>query len=90
MSKSADIFFCVVNGSLLCGMGWLVVTASQLPLPKPGVVATLAPVQRARPVIYHYDASVNVDKKPICGGGGVEDYKPRGPTMLAGEPMRGC
>jgi hypothetical protein len=68
-------------------MGWLVVTVSQLPPPKP--VARLATARPVKTVIYHPSISDNVDKMPICGGGD-EDYKPRGPTILAGEPTHRC
>ena len=88
MSKTADIILCVVYSALLSGMGWLVVTVSQLPPPKP--VATLAPARPVKAVIYYPSISDNVDKMPICGGGGDEDYKPHGPTMLAGEPAHRC
>lgn len=88
MSKTTDIILCVVYSALLSGMGWLVVKASQLPPPKP--VATLAPARPVKPIIYHPEVGDNVDKMPICGGGGGGDYKPRGPTMLAGEPSHRC
>jgi hypothetical protein len=92
MSKSTDIFLCVLYGSLLFGLGWLVVTVSQLG-PKPSEDAKLVtaiPARRVKTVIYHPEVSDNVDKTIICGGGGGEDYQPGGPTMLAGEPARGC
>ena len=89
MSKTADIVFCVVNGSLLCGMGWLVVTVSQIPTPKPSEFATVAQARPVKTVIYYPSISDNVDKMAICGGGD-EDYKPLGRTMLAGEPAHRC
>jgi hypothetical protein len=82
MSKTADIILCVVYSALLCGMGWLVVTVSKLE-PQTSEVATLAPARPVKTVIYYPSIGDNVDKMPICGGGGDEDYKPRGPTMLA-------
>lgn len=88
MSKTTDIILCVVYSALLSGMGWLVVTVSQLPPPKP--VATLATARPVKTVIYHPSISDNVDKMPICGGGGDDDYKLRGRTMLAGEPAHRC
>ena len=87
MSKTTDIILCVVYSALLYGMGWLVVTVSQLPPPKP--VATLAPARPVKAVIYHPSISDNVDKMPICGGGD-EGYKTRSPTMLAEEPAHRC
>ena len=92
MSKSTDIFFCVLYSSLLFGLGWLVVTVSKLE-PKPSEDAKLVtaiPARRVKPVIYLPEVGDNVDKTPICGGGGDEDYKPRGPTMLAGNPVSSC
>jgi hypothetical protein len=92
MSKSTDIFFCVLYGSLLLGLGWLVVTVSQLE-PKPSEdtkLVTAIPARRVKPVIYHPEVGDNVDKTPICGGGVDEDYKPRGLTMLAGVPEDRC
>jgi hypothetical protein len=86
MSKKADIISCLVSGSLLAGIGWLFYTVSQLPQP-PAEDTSLFTVDAET-----YDPSIsdNVDKMPICGGGGGEDYKPHGPTMLAGEPVRRC
>jgi hypothetical protein len=92
MSKTADIILCVVYSALLYGMGWLFVKASELQ-PRPSEDAKLVTAIPARPVktiIYHPNISDNVDKTIICGGGGDEDYKPRGPTMLAGEPDHRC
>ena len=89
MSKTTDIILCVVYSALLCGMGWLFVKASQIE-PQTTEVATLAPARRVKPVIYHPEVGDNVDKTPICGGGGDEDYKPGGSSMLAGEPVRRC
>jgi len=90
MSKTTDIIICVVYSALLSGMGWLVVTVSQLPPPKLSEVGTLPPARPVKTVIYHPEVRDNVDKTIICGGGGGEDYQPGGPTMLAGEPARGC
>ena len=89
MSKTTDIILCAVYSALLSGMGWLVVTVSQLE-PQTSEVATLAPARPVEAVIYHPEVRDNVDKTIICGGGGDEDYKPRGPTMLAGEPAHRC
>lgn len=92
MSKTTDITLCVVYSTLLCGMGWLFVKASKLE-PKPSEDAKLVtaiPARRVKPVIYHPVVIDNVDKTIICGGGGDEDYKPQGPTMLAGEPAHRC
>jgi len=89
MSKTTDIILCVVYSALLSGMGWLFVKASELE-PQTSEVATLAPARPVKTVIYYPSISDNVDKMPICGGGGDEDYKPRGPTMLAGEPSHRC
>jgi hypothetical protein len=89
MSKTADIILCLVYSAFLSGIGWLVVKASQLE-PQTSEVATLAPARPVKAVIYRLDVKDNVDKMPICGGGGYEDYKPQGPTMLAGEPAYRC
>jgi len=90
MSKKADIISCLVSGSLLAGIGWLFYTVSQLPPPPPEQFATVATARRVKSVIYHPEVGDNVDRMIICSGGGGDDYKPRGPTMLAGEPVHGC
>ena len=87
MSKTTDLILCVVYSALLCGMGWLFVKASQLE-PQTSEVATLAPARPVKPIIYHPEVDDNVDKMPICGGGG--DDKPRGSTELAGKPVHRC
>ena len=93
MSKSTDIILCVLYGSLLFGLGWLVVTVFHLE-PKPSEDAKLVtaiPARRVKPVIYHPEVGDNVDKTIICGGGGDEVYEPQGPTMLAaGVPQHRC
>jgi hypothetical protein len=68
------------------------VTASQLE-PKPsedGKLVTAIPARRVKPVIYHPEVGDNIDKTIICGGNTDEDYKPRGPTMQAGDPAKRC
>ena len=82
MSKTTDIILCVVYSALLYGMGWLFVKASQLE-PQTSEVATLAPVRPVKTVIIQMPPKAAIDTTVICGGGGDEDYKPRGPTMLA-------
>ena len=86
MSKKADIISCLVSGSLLAGVGWLFVTVLQLP-PPPAEDTSLFTVDAET---YDPRREDNVDRMIICSGGGGEDYKPRGPTMLAGEPVHGC
>jgi hypothetical protein len=83
MSKTTDTILCVVYSALLSGMGWLVVTVSQLPPPKP--VATLAPARPVKTVIFLMSQEEAIDRTVICGGG--ED-KPR--SELAGEPVHRC
>jgi hypothetical protein len=92
MSKYTDIFFCVLYGSLLFGLGWLVFTVSQLE-PKPSEDAKLVtaiPARRVKLVIYRPEVGDNVDKTIICGRGGDDVYEPRGPTMFAGAAGRSC
>jgi hypothetical protein len=86
MSKTADIILCVVYSTLLSGMGWLVVKASQLE-PQTSAVATLAPARPVKPIIFHMPQEEAIDRTIICGGG---DDKPPGPTELAGEPVHHC
>ena len=86
MSKKADIISCLVSGSLLAGIGWLFYTVSQLPQP-PAEDTSLFTVDAET---YDPRRDDNVDRMIICSGGGGDDYKPRGPTMLAGEPVRRC
>ena len=73
-------------GLILLGMAWLFAPVSEPPTHQEQ--STLAPVIRVKPIIFHMLPEEAIDKTIICGGGG--DDKPRGPTELAGEPVRRC
>ena len=87
MSKNTDIILCVVYSALLYGMGWLFLKASELE-PQNSEVATLAPARPVKTVIIRIPQEEAIDRTIICGGGGGD--RPRGPTELAGEPVRRC
>jgi hypothetical protein len=95
MNKANDIIFCLVHGSLLYGLGWLLFTFSQQ-APKQieeSNFATIAPAIRVKPVVYSPEVMQHVDKTIICGGGTDDDdggYQQMGPTKLAGVSAHRC
>lgn len=95
MFKANDIIFCFVHGSLLLGLGWLLLLAAQI-VPEQleknqvAIATNIAPRINIKPVIYR-DAAYNVDKTVICGGGGgYENDRQAGPTQIAGSPVHSC
>jgi len=72
-------------GLILLGLAWLFAPITE-PLPNQEL-ATVAPVIRVKPIIFHMPPEEAIDRTVICGGG---DDKPRSPTELAGEPVHRC
>ena len=70
-------------GLILLGLAWLFAPLSE---PRPNQEqATVAPVIRVKPIIFHMPPEEAIDRNIICGGG---DDKPR--SELAGEPVHRC
>ncbi len=70
-------------GLILLGLAWLFAPVSEPPTHQ----ATLAPVIRVKPIIFHMPPEAAIDRTVICGGG---NDKPRGPIELAREPVHRC
>ena len=70
---------------ILLGLAWLFAPVSEPPSHQEQ--ATVAPVIRVKPIIFHMPPEAAIDRTVICGGGGD---KPRGPTELAGELVHRC
>ena len=68
-------------GLILLGLAWLFAPVSEPPTHQ----ATLAPVIRVKPIIFHMPPEAAIDRTVICGGG---NDKPR--SELAGEPVHRC
>jgi len=72
-------------GLILLGLAWLFAPVSEPPTHQEE--ATVAPIIRVKPIIFHMPPEAAIDRIVICGGG---DDKPRGSTELAGKPVHRC
>ena len=70
---------------ILLGLAWLFAPVSEPPTHQEQ--ATVAPVIRVKPVIFHMPPEEAIDRTVICGGG---NDKPPGPTILADETSHRC
>ena len=70
---------------ILLGLAWLFAPVSEPPPHQEQ--ATVAPVIRVKPIIFHMPPEAAIDRTIICGGG---NDKPRSPRILAGETLHRC